>query len=47
MKIELIKIGKPTTNESKTLVEMYLKRTKILNPIEGVEYKDLESLKGK
>ena len=47
MKIELIKIGKPTTNESKTLVEMYLKRTKILNPIEGLEYKDLESLKGR
>ena len=47
MKIELLKIGKPTTNESKTLVEMYLKRTKILNPIEGVEYKDLESLKGR
>lgn len=47
MKIELIKIGKPTTNESKSLVEMYLKRTKILNPIEGLEYKDLESLKGR
>ncbi|MSP19752.1 MAG: 23S rRNA (pseudouridine(1915)-N(3))-methyltransferase RlmH [Bdellovibrionales bacterium] len=47
MKIELIKIGKPTTNESKTLVEMYLKRTKILNPIEGLEYKDLDILKGR
>lgn len=47
MKIDLIKIGKPTTNESKTLVEMYLKRTKILNPIEGLEYKDLESLTGR
>ena len=47
MKIDLIKIGKPTTQESRSLVEMYLTRTKILNPIEGSEYKDLENLKSK
>ncbi|NBX68770.1 MAG: 23S rRNA (pseudouridine(1915)-N(3))-methyltransferase RlmH [Proteobacteria bacterium] len=44
MKIELIKIGKPTTPESRVLAEMYLTRTKVLNPIEGIEFKDLESL---
>lgn len=47
MKIELIKIGKPTTSESKSLVEMYLTRTKVLNPIEGTEFKDLEALKSR
>jgi 23S rRNA (pseudouridine1915-N3)-methyltransferase len=47
MKIELIKIGKPTHPESKSWVERYLMRTKVLNPIEGVEYKDLESLKSR
>lgn len=47
MKIEVIKIGKPTTQESKTLVDMYLTRTKILNPIEGIEFKDLEVLKSR
>lgn len=47
MKIEFIKIGKPTTQESKSLVDMYLTRTKVLNPIEGIEFKDLESLKGR
>lgn len=47
MKIELIKVGKPTTQESKALVEMYLTRTKVLNPIEGLEFKDLESLKAR
>lgn len=47
MKIELIKIGKPTTQESKTLVDMYLTRTKVLNPIEGTEFKDLEALKSR
>ncbi|MFM8316677.1 MAG: 23S rRNA (pseudouridine(1915)-N(3))-methyltransferase RlmH [Deltaproteobacteria bacterium] len=47
MKIELIKIGKPTTVESKSLVDLYLTRTKVLNPIAGIEFKDLESLKGR
>ena len=47
MKIELIKIGKPTTQESKSLVEMYLTRTRVLNPIEGIEFKDLEALKSR
>ncbi len=47
MKIEVIKIGKPTTEDSKSLVKMYITRTKVLNPIESIEYKDLESLKSR
>jgi len=47
MKIELIKIGKPTTQESRVLVDMYLTRTKVLNPIERIEFKDLEALKSR
>jgi 23S rRNA (pseudouridine1915-N3)-methyltransferase len=47
MKIELIKIGKPTTQESRALVDTYLIRTRVLNPIEGLEYKDIEMLKSK
>jgi len=47
MKIELIKIGKPTTQESRVLVDMYLTRTKVLNPIEKIEFKDLEALKSR
>lgn len=44
MKIELIKVGKPTHRESKSWVETYVTRTQVLNPIKSFEFKDQESL---
>ena len=40
-----MKFGKPTTKESKSLVEMYLKRTRVFNPIESLELKESDCAK--
>lgn len=45
MKIQVIKISKPTNDEVKALSQDYLKRTRTLNPIEGLEFKTLEAFK--
>ena len=44
MKIQVIKIGKPTTKQSKELVELYFTRTRVFNAIESIEWKDLDVL---